>query len=552
MKKELLARKNQCVLLCLAILMPLGACFAGNGAVSGTISDSSSTAVEGAYVYLVDTDWDGDPYGNSMDVTQLTITSSDGSYTLPDVLPSTYDLIVKPSEHEVKVISDIVVTADETTTQDVTTPDAAQISGIVKDTLGNPISGARIYWELDNGWESNFTVSSETGTEGTYSFWTNAGTVDLKVTYSPLRPEITKTVVCTSGNTYTNQDLVAPSGSISGKLTEYDGTTAIEAASVTLWDSNDNIVATTRTDSLGDYEFENIAQGTYTVKTEKDSVFLKVENVQVTTSSVTANLRKQGGKITGNITDSGSNAVTDAKVTAIDSDGERYSGTVDASGNYTIDSLTSDDYTVQVFPGNGLVNEQIEDVAVVNGQTTASQNFVLGSDGIITGTVVNSSQSAISGAQVLAFDADQSVTGSATTDSSGNYTLRNIPSGTYTIMVTSDDYVSDSITDISVTVDQTTSGQNLTLSGSGAVITGTVYESDGTTPSAGAIVAYFASNGSIGLVIADSQGVYITPELAAGTYTMAVTDSTGTDSEVLTDVSISGTSTYSGEDITFE
>ena len=262
-------------------------------------------------------------------------------------------------------------------------------------------------------------------------------------------------------------------------------------------------------------------------------------------------LASRGGKITGNITD-GEDPVTDAAITAIDSDGEGYSGTVDGSGNYTIDSLASGDYTVCVFPNDELVKKQIEDVTVVNGQTTSSQNFVLGSDGIITGTVENSSQSAISGAQVFAFDADESVTGSTITDSSGNYTLRNIPSGTYTIMVISDDYVSDSITDISVTVDQTTSGQDLTLSESGAIITGTVYESDETTPSPGALVVYSATNGSIGLVTADAQGTYTTPELAAGTYILTVTDSTGTEEGVLTDLSISGTSTYSGNDITFD
>ena len=292
--KNLLNRRNQCILFCLALFMPLGSCFAGNGAVSGTIEDSSSTAVEDAYVYLVDTDWEGNPYGASMDVVKLTTTSSNGSYTLADVPPSTYDLIVKPSEHEVKVISDIVVTADQTTTQDVTTPDAAHITGTVEDAQGNPISGAIIFWELDDEWESSFAASSETGTEGTYSLWINAGTVDMKVSYSSLRPEATKTVVCTSGNTYTDQDIVIPSGSISGTVTEYGGSTAIEDASVALLDSEDNIVGKTLTDSLGDYEFENIAQETYTVIVEKDNVLLKVDDIQVTTSNVTANVSKQG------------------------------------------------------------------------------------------------------------------------------------------------------------------------------------------------------------------------------------------------------------------
>jgi hypothetical protein len=501
---------------------------------------------------LVDIDWDGNPYGATQTIIKATVSNSYGSYILSDVAPGTYDLIVKPSEHEIKVMSDVVVTSGQTTTLNITTPKAAKITGIVKDGQGNPIPGARIEWELLNtSWKSSFTASSESGKEGTYSLWINSGTVQMKMSYSPFFPKITNTVVCSSGSTYANTDFIVPSGSISGKITEYGGSTGIVGAYVSLYNSSNDIVTMTQTDSSGDYEFEYITQGTYTVKVSKESVFLKAENVQVGTGNVTVNLSKQGGKITGSITDSNSNAISGAQVCAIDSSGQVGFGTIDANGNYIVDSLTSGTYTVNVFPVSGHVNKQIEDVAVVNGQTTANQNFVLGPDGIITGTVVNTSQVPIPGVQISAFDSNQNgAVGVAITDSFGNYTLRHIPGGTFTVLFSLEDYVSDSMSGISVTVAQTTSGQNMTLSTSGAVITGTVYESDGTTPASGAIVAYAAMNGSIGMITADSAGLYITPELAAGTYVLSAVDAAGSSSGVLEDVVVSGTSLYEDRDIT--
>ncbi len=68
---------------------------------------------------------------------------------------------------------------------------------------------------------------------------------------------------------------------------------------------------------------------------------------------------------------------------------------------------------------------------------------------------------------------------STTTDETGNYTLSNVPTGTYTVTASADEYQTQSRGSVIVTDDQTTSGINFTLEPATGIIKGRVTEISG-------------------------------------------------------------------------
>ena len=350
------------------------------------------------------------------------------------------------------------------------------------------------------------------------------------------------------------------SGKISGTITESDQQTAVPNASIIAFDSNGDIISVDTTDSSGDYELKYFDTGTYTVKVLFDGGLIASSNsVYVTEGSTTdQDFSAPGGSISGTVTDSNATAISAAKVksTSKGSDGGWiYEATTDGSGNYEIEKLPAGNYDVTV-ESNDFVGTQIADVTVTSGQETANQDFSIGSAGKISGTVTDSSQEAIEGAAVLAMrDNDVNDANIApnysTTDPNGNYTMDHLRGGTYKIFVCMDGYVSEIELNVVVTVNQTTSGKDFTLGTSGGMISGTVYESNGSTPIPNALVSCVSDANSFGSVLTDSSGNYSLDLLQAATYTLTA-GADGFDGEDLNSVVVTGTQENSGNDFTLD
>jgi len=203
--------------------------------------------------------------------------------------------------------------------------------------------------------------------------------------------------------------------------------------------------------------------------------------------------------------------------------------------------------------GNDYVASKIDGVTVTANQETPNQNFVLGPAGKITGRITNTSQAPIEEALVLAVDTSNMNEEyiPTKTDSNGNYIINYLRTGTYTIFVTADGYVSDSETGVSVTAGQTTSNKNFTLGTSGGTISGTVYESDGTTPIEGAIVECNSEGKSWGSTMTNSNGRYSLTLLQAGTYKV-VACADGYSMEILDNIVVTVPYENSGNNFTLD
>ena len=202
-----------------------------------------------------------------------------------------------------------------------------------------------------------------------------------------------------------------------------------------------------------------------------------------------------------------------------------FSATTDSAGNYSIGGVEPGNYTLVAYktgysravsnPGTVLTVEG--DVAVSGANLTLTQ----GSPGIITGSVTDAAGKPAPGATVTFTPSGGGTPQTTLTDTNGNYTLSNVPPGTYTGTATLNGATAAAP---SVNV---VSGQTITVAfklaaGAGSA-TGRVVDNNG-NPIAGATV-FFNGSGTAAVQTATTgtDGIYTfaSASLPAGTYVVS-------------------------------
>jgi len=520
------------------------------GSISGTVTNSSSENVSGAIVMAF---LDCESKGTD-------VTGGNGQYSITGLEADTYEIHVAADDYEYRIETNVIVTDGNDTTKNITNLAA---EGIItgKVTESDEITPIADVLVTAND-ASGFLRGGITNDNGNYTIdKLPAATYAVKAVISGYGFQDNEDNVVTEGQTTSSVDLIGVNGKISGTVTESDGTTAIEGAYVFATDSTDEVVAFDTTDSEGNYELSGLATGSYTVTASRGTggLIAEVSSVSVTDGQTTdQDLSAAGGSISGTVKNSSQTPLQGATVTAV-KEGKAYKATTDSNGDYTIQFLPAGTYQVTVDPGdNNYVASKIDDVTVVANQETSNQDFTLGPDGKITGTITDSSQDPIEGALVIAIEPNDANDDPnvafipAQTAADGTYTISHLRSSTdYIIIVDANGYVSDSETGVSVTTGQTTSGKNFSLGTSGGAISGTVYESDGQTPVENAMVQCMSEGKSWGYAFADSSGDYSLELLQAGTYEVyACAD--GYEMETLDNIVVTGTQENSGNDFTLD
>jgi len=539
----------------IALISGMSAKSYATGSISGTVTDTTPENVSGANVFAV---LDGV-------VVDLDTTGVGGQYSIGGLDAATYEVRVKADGYELRVETNVVVTENNNTVKNITN---LAVEGIITGRVVQPdettgIANAYVSADDDEG----FMRFAKTDGGGYYTIdKLRAATYTVTVLYGVSNYDFPDNddIVVTAGDTTSDVDcigVVPSTGKISGTVTESDGTTAIEGAYLFATDSTDEVVAFHTTDSTGNYELSALATGAYTVTASRSTGggIAEVSSVSVTNGQTTdQDLSAAGGSISGTVKNSSqTTAIEGATLTAV-KDGKTYIAVSDASGDYTIEFLAAGTYQVTVDPNeNDYVASKIDDVIVVTNQETSNQDFALGQDGKITGAISNTSQEPIEGAVVIAIDPDDAENDPtaafipAITDAGGNYTIAHLRTGTYTICVSANNYVSDTETSVSVTVGQTTSGKNFSLGSSGGAISGTVCEADGETPIENAMVQCFCPGKSFGSAMSDGNGDYSLTLLQAGTYEVSAS-ADGYEMETLDNIVVTGTGENSGNDFTLD
>jgi hypothetical protein len=298
-------------------------------------------------------------------------------------------------------------------------------------------------------------------------------------------------------------------GEIRGRVTNGlgEGVPNVRAAFYT-WNNLDWSLfhANAVTDASGNYRFAS-APGSFRIFFDAaaagDPYVLSewYDNQSVSTTSTIASISaglaaiidaqlEDGAAISGHVTDLSSNPLISAMARVTDPQGNFYSSYAysDANGLYTIGHIPVGNGTTRVrFSKSGYALEWSNDkasynfadtVAIQPRQTTTGVDAQMATQGRITGCITNSLGSGIIGATVTAYDtiSNSWAVRSATTDSSGCYTLNQLPTmsarvyfdpgraSAYNAEFYSDKLNFSSADSVSVTAGSTTSNINAQLS----------------------------------------------------------------------------------------
>jgi YD repeat-containing protein len=170
----------------------------GNGTIAGTVSQASNgLALSGATVNVL----------RAKSIAGTATTASDGSYSVGNLQPGTYDVIASAAGFGSLSSFGNSVTAGTTTPVNLSLPSPGTMSGqVTAANGGNPVSGATVN-VLSGG---DVVGSASTDSMGNYSIATlSAGTYSAQAALSGYQPNFQANISISAGNTTTQNFTLA-------------------------------------------------------------------------------------------------------------------------------------------------------------------------------------------------------------------------------------------------------------------------------------------------------------------------------------------------------
>ena len=326
-----------------------------------------------------------------------------------------------------------------------------------------------IYYQPVSGGDSNANVSGAVDLTDAAQYWPPSSSrpwwIQVQGTASGVTGSITQFSIVYGGQTYnattTLPVSIASNGTSYAYITSVGATFSVSGnvtsggsalSGVTVSDGTRSAT----TDTSGNYTLSGVPAGSYTVTPSKSGVTFSPSSMSVTVS--TANVSgvnfaavSSTYTVSGTVTDSFGAALSGATV----SDGTR-SATTGTSGTYTLSGVPNGTYTVTPSKSGTAFSPSSRSVTV-SGANMSGVNFasVLNTY-TVSGTVTNTSGAGLSGVMV------SDGTRTATTSSTGAYSITGVPAGSYTLTPSRSGY---SFTPASRSVSVTTasvSGMNFT------------------------------------------------------------------------------------------
>jgi uncharacterized membrane protein len=385
------------------------------------------------------------------DGARTTTTDVAGGYTIADVPPGTCQVTASKSGYESASSTATVVSGDDALADFSLTEvsDTGSITGRVTDAENrSPIAGATV---------SDGTRTTTTDAFGKYVIASVPPWRVYQVTASKEGYESSSlsVIVLPGRSTLANLSLTEVAGlpgSITGSVTDAEGGSPIAGATVS------DGTRTVTTDATGEYTIADVPAGTYQVTASKEGYQSSSTTVNVLSgSSAVADLALTAAMLPGSITGSVTDAENGSPIAgATVNDGTRTT-TTDAAGEYTIADVPAGSHEVTASK-EGYQSSSMT-VNVLSGSSAVANlsltEVVL--PGSITGLVTDAEDGLpIAGATVS--DGTRTVT----TDTSGEYTIADVPPGTYQVTASKSGY--ESSTSTATVVSGGTSVTNFSLS----------------------------------------------------------------------------------------
>ncbi len=471
--------------------------------------------------------WTVDLLNSASTVVATTTTASTGDYSFSSVGPGTYT--VK------EVLESGFIQTSKPATYSETTSSAQNDSGLVfgiyqlatfSGEVFNDLSGSGTFENGDPGiagWTvdllnsaSTVVASTTTNSSGDYSFTgVSPGSYTIQEVqqagYTPTTPtSISVTVasgLVSTGNNFGEFQISTMSGEVfddvTGDGTLQNGDSGLAGWTVDLLNTSSQIVATTTTNSQGDYTFTINNPGTYTVEEVVQSGYVLTDpksgsyTETLTSGQSAANLNfgdfqtvTFGGEvyndINGNgVLNGGEPGLAGWTVDLLNSSSAVIaSATTDSSGDYAFSGVDPGSYSIQIVVQAGFVQSSTPvafDETAASGQNVASLNFgefqtvTLGGevyDDVNGDGTPDDGEPGLAGWTVNLLNASNDIVASATTNSSGTYSFSGVGPGSFTLeAVSQTGFISSGAASYAAT---TTSGLNASSYDFGEVHPGTV------------------------------------------------------------------------------
>ena len=262
---------------------------------------------------------------------------------------------------------------------------------------------------------------------------------------------------------------------------------------VLLLDKAGAVIKTTKTDANGNYSFDNLPDGTYSVKVVKDGALTDLEQTEdpdatkdsasepivlnednptkknvnfgyVPDYFIKGTIYRDGNR--SGALDAGEKLYKGVTVNLVDADGTVVATTTtDADGTYSFDKLPAGTYSVKVVQDGPIASlEQTGDPDATkdnasepitlnnDNPSTTDVNFGYVNNNSLSGTVYrddsrngdqDGTEPGYSGVTVQLLDASGNVVATTTTDANGAYSFSKLPDGTYSVKVVKDGELAD-------------------------------------------------------------------------------------------------------------
>jgi len=255
-------------------------------------------------------------------------------------------------------------------------------------------------------------------------------------------------------------------GSITGKITAGDGVTPVQLPLIIdVFDEFGKHI-TSKYFNFGTlaYSINNIPAGKYYLLVTADNFYIPVyyknstdwqtaELVQVnegnTTNNIDFALQNYKGVLTGKVEDEGGNPLNECTIILISED-ERHQlyGTTDLNGNYFVKGIPTGNYKIRtLYSGQYSFSDEWYDnaetietalaVSVMEPDTVKNINFVLKKAGAVSGHILQSDGQPVGefSTSIVIYNTDRRIVSYTYNDADNSFLIKNLPSGTYKILV---------------------------------------------------------------------------------------------------------------------
>ncbi|MGM7702003.1 carboxypeptidase regulatory-like domain-containing protein [Pseudalkalibacillus sp. Hm43] len=482
------------------------------GTLTGTVLTTTGDPIEGAVLTVKDS-------RTGANITQV-LTNNQGIYTATGLAPGTYIITAQAEDFQSQQKGATILSNQTTTANFTLEANPASVTGtIINASTGLPITGVVIevkvvdfngnvvtttFTDLNGQYEVNNLMPATYGIQASApDFQTNSATVTLQ-----------------PGETsVTNVTLTPEPGSIIGTITDTSGN-PLSNVLIRIVDDTGFLVGTVLTDSNGDYVFDGLAPGNYTVTAiaegfQSSSTGAIVQSNETTV--VNQSLVSNPGSISGSVT-----PVEDGTIITLStSEGIPISSTIaNSNGDFQFNNLQPGQYIVTATAPNYQTSST--GATVISDQVTSVSLTIQPNPAEVGGTITDTSGNPVTNATIQILDDNGTVLQSGGTDQNGQYAIGNLPPGSFTIVVNAQDY--SSATDgVTLEAGQIVTDANFVLVPDPGTIVGQITDTNGDVIPGATIIIRNAENIPIRTTTTNEFGEFLVEGIAPGSYTVVAT-----------------------------